>query len=102
MKLRLHSEAESEAEAARCYLNEKAPELGNRFIEDFLQTLQAISEHPTRFPKVETLPSKALYRRALLKTFRYELVYEVLDYEVVVLALAHTSRQPNYWLHRRP
>jgi plasmid stabilization system protein ParE len=65
------------------------------------QTLDALAEHPERFSNVETLPDDVSYRRALLSIFRYAVVFEILADEVIVVAVAHTSREPNYWLNRR-
>ncbi len=37
----------------------------------------------------------------LLSTFRYALIFELLADEILIVAVAHTSRRPNYWLNRR-
>ena len=100
MILRILAEAEAEIEAARCDLNRQSRELGSRFLDDLAERLAAIAKHPLRFPKLETLPADQPYRRALLTVFRYALVFEVLDNMIVVVAVAHTSRAPNYWLGR--
>jgi len=52
------------------------------------------------FPKLETLPPDQPYRRALLTVFRYAVIFEMVDDSIVVVAVAHTSRAPNYWLSR--
>jgi plasmid stabilization system protein ParE len=98
--LRILANAEAEIEAARRYLNRQSLELGGRFLDDLAERLAAIAEDPLRFPKLETLPDDQPYRRALLTVFRYAVVFEVLDKTIVVVALAHTSRAPNYWLGR--
>ncbi|RLT05905.1 MAG: type II toxin-antitoxin system RelE/ParE family toxin, partial [Planctomycetota bacterium] len=33
--------------------------------------------------------------------FPYKIIFEMIQNEVVVLAVAHGSRRPNYWLKRR-
>ncbi len=101
MRLRLLAEAETEIESARQYLNLQVLELGTRFLDDLDLTLQEISLRPASFPKLETLPDDQPYRRALLSDFRYAVIYECLDEEIVVVAVAHTSRRPSYWLNRR-
>ena len=100
MILRILAEAEAELEAARSYLNVQSLEVGARFLDDLAERLAAIAENPLRFPKLETLPEDQPYRRALLTVFRYAVVFEVLDDTIVVVAVAHTSRAPNYWLGR--
>jgi plasmid stabilization system protein ParE len=98
--LRILAEAEAEIEAARCSLNRQSRTLGSRFLDDLAERLAAIAENPLRFPKLETLPGDQPYRRALLTAFRYAVVFEVHDNTIVVVAVAHTSRAPNYWLER--
>lgn len=100
MTLRIVVEAEAEIESARRYLNEQSPGLGGRFLYDLEVTLAKVVDRPLRFGKLETLADSP-YRRALLKHFRYAVVFEVLPDEILVVAVAHTSREPNYWLGRR-
>jgi plasmid stabilization system protein ParE len=101
MILRILAEAEAEIDAARRYLNEQSPGLGGRFLDDLTERLNAIAVDPHRFSKLETLPDKQPHRRAQLKVFRYIIVYEILSEEIVVVAVAHASQEPNYWLGRR-
>ena len=101
MNFRILAEAEAEIDAARRYLNEKSPGLGGRFLDELTKRLADISANPLRFSKLETLPDDQPYRRALLKVFRYCVVYEVLPQEIILIAVAHASREPNYWLGRR-
>lgn len=100
MILRIAAEAEAEIEAARLYLNQQSSTLGDRFLDDLAERLAAIADDPLRFPKIETLPETEPYRRALLTVFRYAVIFEIVDDTIVVIAVAHTSRAPNYWLDR--
>jgi hypothetical protein len=81
-------------------LTERSSRLGDRFVADLQETLDAVSERPERFSKLETLPDDSPYRRALLSVFRYAVVFEILTDEILVVAVAQTSREPNYWLDR--
>lgn len=101
MKLLIAAEAEVEIESARQYLNQTAPKLGERFLDELSDTLDQIRLAPDSFPLLETLPVKHSYRRALLKPFRYALIFEIHEDTLLVVALTHTSRRPNYWLSRR-
>jgi len=101
VNLRILTEAEAEIESARLFLTERSGRLGDRFIADLQQTLDAVATRPQSFSKLETLPDEAPYRRALLAIFRYAIVFEIMSDEILVVALAHTSREPNYWLERR-
>ena len=92
--------AEAEIESARQYLTERSSRLGDRFIADLQEALDAVAERTERFSKLETLPDNSPYRRALLSIFRYAVVFEILTDEILVVAVAQTSREPNYWLDR--
>jgi plasmid stabilization system protein ParE len=94
------AEAEAEIENARQYFNDQSPGLGGRFLDELSQQLDAIIARPLSFPRLETLPKDQPYRRALLTTFRYAVVFEVIGEEVVIVAVPHASREPNYWLGR--
>ncbi len=100
MILRALAEAEAEIVSAYRYLDQKSTGLGGRFLDDLEERLDAVAANPYRFPKVETLPDDQPYRRALLDVFRYVIIYEIVGEEVVVMAVAHGSREPNYWLGR--
>lgn len=100
MKLRILLEAEREIESARQYLNEQAPEWVDRFLDDLSSSFAAIAERPESFPALETLPDGWPYKRAILKRFRYAVIYEIVNDEAVVIAVAHTSRDANYRLGR--
>jgi len=88
-------------ESARQYLDARQPGLGDRFLRHLSSKLAVVSDRPLSFPKLETLPDEQPYRRALLHAFRYAVVFEIMDDEIVVIALVHCSRAPNYWLGRR-
>lgn len=40
-------------------------------------------------------------RVAVLDRFPFTLPYQITDDSIVILALAHTSRRPDYWARRR-
>lgn len=101
MKIRILDEAVAEIQSSRQYFNLQAAALGDRFLDDLEQALERIEAAPDSFPKLETLPDSEPYCRALLKVFRYAVIFEIMGEELVVVAVAHTSRKPNYWLKRR-
>jgi plasmid stabilization system protein ParE len=100
VSIRILADAEAEIESAREFLNERSLGLGTRYLDDLAEALSEIDAQPLRFAKLETLPPSEPYRRALLKTFPYAVVFEVLEKEVLVVAVVHASREPNYWLGR--
>lgn len=100
MKVRILAEAELEAsEAARWYEDKKA-NLGLEFLDAVAQGLEALEKDPSRFTRVPIAPPDRDVRRLLLKRFPYELVFEIRAEEVLVVAVAHSSRRPFYWKRR--
>jgi plasmid stabilization system protein ParE len=99
--MRVLAEAEAELEDARHYLSQQVRGLGERFIDDVELAFLSIAQHPLIFPKLEILPDSAPYRRALLRTFRYAIIFEIVEDTIVVVAVAHSSRKPYYWLGRK-
>jgi plasmid stabilization system protein ParE len=98
--LRVLAEAEAEIDSARRYLDEQSPGLGWRFLDELAEAFDAIVSRPLSFASVETLPPDQPYRRALLPTFPYAVIFEMLESEILVIAVAHASREPGYWLGR--
>lgn len=98
MILQLSKAAELEILAAQNYLDAQSRDLGDRFLDELRQTFHAITDQPESFPKLETLPDNKPYRRAILSIFSYAVVFEIIDETVLVVAVPHTSRKPNYWL----
>jgi plasmid stabilization system protein ParE len=87
-------------EATRYYL-EINPELASDFVARVESALGRIEEHPLRFARLETVQTDREIRRLLVDRFPYLIVYEVLQGQPFVLAIAHTHRRPNYWLQRK-
>ena len=59
--------------------------------------IDLISVHPEiGVPREGLLPS----RQFSVSGFPYRIAYRVRDHDIYVIAVAHTSRRPNYWKHR--
>ena len=100
LRLQVLLEAQDEFDAAQAYLNREATGAGDSFALHVQQAFDAILEFPESFSFVETLSSRSGYRRALLRKYHYTIVFKVIGESVAVVAVAHTSRRPNYWLKR--
>ncbi|MGA2622726.1 MAG: type II toxin-antitoxin system RelE/ParE family toxin [Bacteroidota bacterium] len=94
-KVAFHPEAEAELLAAASFYETHAPKLGISFLEEVERGLAKIAESPDRWP---ILTSKA--RRFLLRRFPFGIVYAVRADLIVVLAVMHLHRRPNYWRDR--
>lgn len=98
MKLPLvaHPEAEDELSDALDWYDAERPGLGDDFLDAVLSALE--EGVPLTIPGVG--PTKGMpLRRYLVTRFPY-VVIVVDDEEPRIVAIAHQSRKPGYWLHR--
>jgi toxin ParE1/3/4 len=64
--------------------------------EEVERVLGAIISNPELFPRYD-----AENQFALLKRFPYSIVYQVYENRIYVIAIAHSSRAPEYWRGRQ-
>ena len=101
MNLRVLDEAKADALAAAFTVESGCLGLGDAFQELYEQTLQSISEMSESFARYEHAPKGTNIRRAVPRRFRYVVYFEVFPDEVMVYAVGHSSRRPNWWRKRR-
>ena len=93
--LELHELAEEELWNAVDYYDEKRHRLGKEFACELQTFMKTIRGHPAHFPIV-----KDNIRKCVLKRFPYIVVFEIQEDTVFVLAIFHTSRNPDLWEKR--
>ena len=81
-------------DAAR-YYELQASGLGEDFLDKVESALQDIRSHPERWPIM-----RSNIRRRLIHRFPFGLLYHIDLDEVVVVAVMHLRRHPDYWLNR--
>ncbi len=81
-------------DAVRFYDFESAG-LGQRFKEEVRKAAVRIAEYPQAW-SIE----RGEVRKCLLHTFPYKLLYSVEEDHILVLAVAHQHRKPDYWVDR--
>lgn len=101
MRVRLLEEAETEAQEAARWYEERQAGLGQQFLDALTHALEIIERQPQAFSRVSTNDANREVRRCVLQRFPYLIFYEVRAEEALVLAVAHARRRPNYWQHRR-
>ncbi len=97
MKLLIPSQVESSLLSAAQYYEDCRGGLGGVFLERLEQTFQAIRENPLGFPVYEENQPGQSFRRAILRQFPFVVFYSIEPDAIVVLEVAHTSREPGYW-----
>lgn len=71
--------------------------LGGEFFDAITETIDLIRTHPEiGVPR----PTRQPTRQRLVNRFPYNLVYRIRDEDIYIVAVAHTSRRPDYWKHR--
>jgi len=77
------------------FYKERAGDIAAAFFAEFTKAREEIVAFP-EFWK----PVGGGYRRKLLERYPFGIIYRVEGGEILIVALAHTSRQPEYWRGR--
>lgn len=101
-RFRQHRDVRTELRGAARWFQARAG-LGADLLDEFDAAIDAIVENPRAWPRWAAVPGNLEIRRYFLHRFPYHVPY-LLDRadDVFVLAFAHTSRWPGYWLKRAP
>ena len=96
MTLRFANEALAEFIAAGRYYNEQVPGLGDSFVDEIEAGLQKILGAPHTWRIVEDD-----IRRYLVRRFPYGIYYTIEGDVLVIWAVKHLHRDPDYWQQRQ-
>ena len=91
-----HPEAESEFTEAINYYESKEKDLGIDFALEVYSCIKRILAHPFAWPIIEDD-----IRRSLVSRFPYGILYTQIGKEIVILAVMHLNRKPDYWKERK-
>lgn len=101
MNVRVLNIAAAEARDAVLWYDDQQAGLADRFLDEYSASLGRIESFPDSFSKYEFNQTSHEIRRAILKSFPYAVIYQIVDPEsIVVIAVAHLSRKPAYWIDR--
>src|SRR4051794_7967128 len=96
MKLKVHPEARMDLREGRAFYRYRSPLAAAAFTKEFQTALSRIFESPFRFAESEDGTRSFVFPWR----FPYTIVYVVREKLIVVLAIAHQSKDPGYWRHR--
>lgn len=74
---------------------ERSIKAADDFETEFGLALQQIVASPDRFPSCDER-----HRYFLLRRFPFRIIYRALGDEIIVIAIAHSSRPIDYWAER--
>jgi toxin ParE1/3/4 len=98
MKIRFHRLAVEEIDHEVDYYESRQTGLGSELEDEIDAVLEVIQRLPEAAPRWKGRGDR---RVALLERFPFTLPYQIKGEDIVILALAHTSRRPGYWARRR-
>lgn len=95
MEIRFLEIAQVELDKAVEYYNSESPGLGDQFLLQVLSTLELIRQYPEGWH-----PFTHNTRRCQTQRFPYGIIYQILESEILIVAVAHLHREPEYWRNR--
>lgn len=87
--------AQRELDEAVSYYDAQVNGLGDAFLLETLRVFDLIARHPDAWH-----PLGASIRRCRLSRFPYGVIYAVEPEGIIVLAVMHLHRKPDYWRDR--
>jgi plasmid stabilization system protein ParE len=92
MKYEFHPEAELELYEAALRYESEVTGLGVRFGDEVERVISLLLEHPEMGARVDENLRHFVFRK-----FPFSVVYAVVGDLVYIIAVAHGSREPEYW-----
>ena len=99
-RIRVDSEAARELEEAAAWYDTESPGAGHRLLDAFENALGILREDPLPLVAVPGEAGRLGARRLLLHRFPFDIVMVAEGDAFVVIAVAHHSRRPGYWMER--
>ena len=96
MPIRYLSPAEWEMVQAARYYESQVINLGYDFLSEIYRAVKSIEDNPEAAPKI-----KGSIRRRIIRRFPYAILYQIDPSEIVILAIMHQHREPDYWHGRK-
>jgi plasmid stabilization system protein ParE len=94
MRVEIHDEADQELVEGSLYIERERAGYGERLIAAFEDARDLIAA----YPKIGRKEGRVRVRP--VHGFSYNIIYAVRKDSILIVAVAHQSRRPGYWLHR--
>ncbi len=92
-----YPDAKDELFSAIQYYENCQAGLGDRFLSAVEAATRNILSSPLTY-RILRPP----FRRYLLPIFPYSIIYSIEPDNILIIAIAHNKRRPDYWLKRKP
>ncbi|MCE5228201.1 type II toxin-antitoxin system RelE/ParE family toxin [bacterium] len=93
--MRILKSAANEARTALNYYRTKSPDLALAFASELDNSFSLITRNPMAFPAYASD-----VRKFTMHGFPFNIIYTLRDSEILILAIAHQRRKPDYWKNR--
>ena len=91
---RFLSPAEDEMAQAALFYEAQTEGLGYAFLDNIGRVVHRLCEHPL------TARLTTTFRSMILSRFPFKIIYKIEPESILIVAVAHQSRRPNYWKTR--
>lgn len=95
MKVKFSKAAELEFKDAIAYYNDQSEGLGFEFANEVKLTIDRVTGFVDSWPKLSENT-----RRARTNRFPYGIIYSKSQNEILIIAVMHLHRKPDYWKSR--
>ena len=95
MKIKFLTLAKVELNDAAFYYNLELDGLGDKYKEEIKKSVLRIIKFPESWPL-----EKGNIRKYLLHKFPYKILYSIEHDCILIIAIAHQHRKPDYWIDR--
>jgi len=95
MKIEFLEAAQTELDQAFEWYETQQKDLGVQFLNEFDAAIRRIANYPESYILIEKD-----VRRCLVKRFPYGILYGIDADKIIVIAVAHLHRKPDYWIDR--
>jgi plasmid stabilization system protein ParE len=70
--------------------------LGKKFREEVKASISRVRQFPTAWP-----PERGEIRKYIMHTFPYKILYSIEKDHILIIAIAHQHRKPDYWIDNK-
>ncbi|WP_432743432.1 type II toxin-antitoxin system RelE/ParE family toxin [Methylobacter sp. G7] len=94
MKIEFLKAAQTELDLAFEWYETQQKDLGVQFLNEFDAAIRRIIRYPESYILIEKE-----VRRCLIKRFPYGVLYGINADKIIIIAVAHLHRKPDYWIN---
>lgn len=100
MLLLIHPEAYIELDQAMEWHERERVGYGIALLDEVVCQIEQAARFPRSGARVRGFEARYDVRKYVVRRFRYVVINAIVDGELKVIAVAHTSREPGYWRDR--